>query len=100
VPACCVRVMRCFLVVTALVMLGGFLVVTGGVSVMLWRLLVVIRCFFRHDVVLLRASNSLPVHRLGSYVPIVGWDQLMIAHEVPGAAHAAPTVRGDRNFVG
>jgi hypothetical protein len=44
---------RCLLVMTGLMMLGRFRVVSGGVAMMFRRLLVMFRSFFRHGAFLL-----------------------------------------------
>jgi hypothetical protein len=50
VPARSVRMVRCLLVMSALMVLGGFVVVTRGMRMVFRRLLVVLDCFLRHGV--------------------------------------------------
>ena len=51
-PTGCMSMMGRFLVLPALVMLGRFTVMSGGMCMMLRGLFVVIRCFLRHDMIL------------------------------------------------
>jgi hypothetical protein len=53
VPPCGVRMVRRFLVLPAVVMFRRFLVMAGGMRMMLWRLPVMFSCFLRHVMILI-----------------------------------------------